>query len=374
MKIAIFGLTISSSWGNGHATPYRAILRALHRNGHRLTFFEKDVPYYALRRDFDSCDFCELVLYRSWGEIREFARSVMAEFDAVICASYCPDGARIIDDLIEIGGPARIFYDLDTPITLNRLEREDLDYLRRDQIPCFDTYLSFTGGSILDELVTEWGAQRAYPLYGCVDPEVHTRVPARNDFRCDFSYMGTYATDRQQKLEALFLSPAERLTDKQFVLAGSLYPWEMKFPVNVRRIEHVAPGDHPALYSSSRAALNITRNDMARYGYCPSGRFFEAAACRTPIISDWFEGLDTFFEVGGERRELILVESSEDVIEALSGNNDELAEIAGRAYNRTLTEHTGEHRAHELIHYIEEAMSRSAREKTRSFTVKGEIA
>src|SRR5438046_2028751 len=181
----------------------------------------------------------------------------MAEFDAVICASYCPDGARIIDDLIEIGGPVRIFYDLDTPITLNRLAREDLDYLRRDQIPSFDTYLSFTGGSILHELVTEWGAQRAYPLYGCVDPEVHAFVRARDDFRCDFSYMGTYAPDRQEKLEALFVRPAERFTDKQFVLAGSLYPWEMKFPSNVRCIEHVAPGQHPALYSSSRATLNI---------------------------------------------------------------------------------------------------------------------
>src|SRR5262249_21738981 len=157
------------------------------------------------------------------------------------------------------------------------LAREDLDYLRRDQIPCFDTYLSFTGGSILEELVNEWGAQRACPLYGCVDPEVHTRVPAHNEFRCDFSYMGTYASDRQQKLESLFLCPAERLADKQFVLAGSLYPWEMRFPLNVRRIEHVAPDDHSALYSSSRATLNITRNDMARYGYCPSGRFFEAA-------------------------------------------------------------------------------------------------
>jgi spore maturation protein CgeB len=375
LKIAIFGLTISSSWGNGHATPYRAILRALHhRKGHQITFFEKDVPYYALRRDFNACEFCELVLYSSWEEIRAFARRSVAESDAVISASYCPDGARIIEDIIDIRGPAKIFYDLDTPITLSNLASGDLDYLRRSQIPYFETYLSFTGGRILDELVNEWGAQRARPLYGCVDPQVHAGVLPREEFRCDFSYMGTYAADRQQKLEALFLAPAERMIDKQFMIAGSLYPWEMKFPLNVRRIEHVAPVDHPVLYSSSRATLNITRNEMARCGYCPSGRFFEAAACSTPVISDWFEGLDTFFEVGGAQPELILAKSSEDVIAALGRSDDELAEMAGRARRRALSQHTGEHRAEDLIRYIEEAMSGPPQTRTQSFTAKGEVA
>ena len=374
LRIAIFGLTISSSWGNGHATPYRAILRALHRKGHQLTFFEKDVPYYALRRDFNTCEFCDLVLYSSWDETRNFARKTVAESDAVICASYCPDGARIIDDILEIQGPAKIFYDLDTPITLSSLAHGDLDYLRRSHIPHFDSYLSFSGGRILDELVNKWGAQSAHPLYGCVDPEVHQRVPARDEFRCDLSYMGTYAADRQQKLEELFLTPADRLTNKQFVLAGSLYPWENKFPQNVQRIEHVAPADHAILYSSSRATLNITRNDMARSGYCPSGRFFEAAACCTAIISDWFDGLDTFFEVGGDNPELILARNSEDVIEALARNDDELTEIARRARRRALSQHTGEHRAEDLIRYIEEAMDSSPQKRTQSLTAKGKVA
>jgi len=373
LKIAIFGLTISSSWGNGHATPYRAILRALHRNGHKIAFFEKDVPYYALRRDFKACDFCDLVLYSSWDEIRPFACRVVAESAAVIFASYCPDGARIIDDIIEINGPAKIFYDLDTPITLNGLVRGDLSYLRRDQISSFDTYLSFTGGRILDALVTDWGAHRARPLYGCVDPEVHAPVPARNEFRCDFGYMGTYAADRQQKLEELFLAPARSLSEKEFVLAGSLYPWQMSFPANVRRIEHVAPMDHPAFYSSSRATLNITRIDMARCGYCPSGRFFEAAACGTPIISDWFEGLDTFFQVDGDQPELILVERSEDVIAALGRTDHELAEMAERAYRRALEQHTGEHRAADLIRYVAEAI-RGSSQQAAQFAAKGEVA
>lgn len=371
MKIAIFGLTISSSWGNGHATPYRAILRALARQGHQISFFEKDVPYYALRRDFSSSEFCDLILYSSWEEIRAFAQSIVAECDAVIFASYCPDGARIIDDLIEMPRPAKLFYDLDTPITLGNLISRELDYLRRDQIPLFDMYLSFTGGRIVDELTGQWGARQARPLYGCVDPEVHARVAASDQFSCDLSYMGTYAADRQQKLEELFLAPARELPSKEFVLAGSMYPWGMEVPSNVQRIEHVAPTDHSALYSSSRATLNITRNDMARFGYCPSGRFFEAAACGTPIISDWFEGLDTFFDISPERPELIIASSSKDVISALNRSADELRETAARARRRTLAEHTGEHRAEELIGYVEEAIGSSR--QTLS-TAKGEVA
>lgn len=371
LNIAIFGLTISSSWGNGHATPYRAILRALARQGHRISFFEKDVPYYALRRDFTACDFCELFLYSSWEHIRPCAQRIVAECDAVIFASYCPDGARIIDDIVEIPGPRKLFYDLDTPVTLSNLMSRELDYLRREQIPLFDMYLSFTGGRILDELVTHWGARQARPLYGCVDPHVHTRVPATDDLCCDLSYMGTYAADRQEKLEELFLAPARELPSRKFVLAGSMYPWEMKLRANIERIDHVAPADHPALYSSSRATLNITRNEMARFGYCPSGRFFEAAACGAPIISDWFEGLDTFFNVGRESPELIVTSSRDEVISALNRSDDELREIAARAYRRTVAEHTGERRAEDLIRYIEETMSNSRRQL---FTVKGEVA
>lgn len=374
MKITIFGLTISSSWGNGHATPYRAVLRALKRKGHHVTFFEKDVPYYASRRDFTLCDFCELRLYPDWEEVRAQARACAGESDVVICASYCPGGARIIDEVMDLAGPAKIFYDLDTPITLRNLSFGDLDYIRAEQIPAFDSYLSFTGGRILEELVHRWGARRACPLYGCVDPDVHVRVPVQDEFRCDFSYMGTYAPDRQQKLEELFLAPARRLSEGRFVLAGSLYPREMQFPGNVRHIEHVTPSDHSALYSSSRATLNITRDEMANSGYCPSGRFFEAAACGAPIVSDWFEGLNTFFETDGSGAELLVVRSEEDVVSALRLPEEELARIAARARERTLAEHTGERRAEELLRYLEAARSSSALNESEMMTAKGEVA
>lgn len=352
MKITIFGLTISSSWGNGHATPYRAILRALARGGHRITFYEKDVEYYYWRRDLPCCDYCDIVLYGSWEEARQQAIGEAAESDAVIVGSYCPEGARISDEVLALGRPLRIFYDLDTPITLAQLEEGDLEYLRRDQMPGFDLYLSFTGGETLQKLEERWGVGRARALYGCVDPQIHSRVEAREEFRCDLSYMGTYAADRQQKVQELFLTPMQLMPDAQFVLAGTMYPKGGEWPANLWRFDHVAPKDHPALYSSSRATLNITRHGMARGGYCPSGRFFEAAACGTPILSDWFEGLDSFFRDG---EEIYVVNTAEEVIRALHNSEEELTRVASRARERTMTEHTGEARALEFLRYLEEA-------------------
>lgn len=359
MKITIFGLTLSSAWGNGHATPYRAILKALHACGHDVTFYERDVDYYARRRDFTQCAYCKLVLYPDWDHARQWALAEAAHSDVVISGSYVPEGARINDELLALAQPLHVFYDLDAPITLAALESSAVegktpavDYLRADQIPAFDLYLSFTGGSILQELEENWGARRAHPLYGCVDPEVHTRVAPRELLACKLSYMGTYAADRQQKLEELFLEPARRLSDSAFVLAGSLYP-RLSWPANVQRFEHVAPADHPALYSSSRATLNLTREGMAAHGgFCPSGRFFEAAACGTPILTDWFEGLDSFFAPG---EEVFVVQTTDDVVAALRCPAVEFDRLAKRARQRTLQEHTGVNRARQLLDYLQEA-------------------
>jgi len=363
MKITIFGLTVSSSWGNGHATPYRALLKGLSKLGHEVHFFEKDVPYYARHRDLLSSPFCELHLYSDWEGARRSALEAAAQSDAVMCASYCPCGARIIDEVLDLSRPVKLFYDLDTPVTIGALERGQIEYLRAEQIPEFDVYLSFTGGGTLDELMSGWGARLALPLYGCVDPDVHFRTDVPPEYRSDFSYMGTYAADRQQKLEALFLEPARRTPAKRFVLAGSMYPWSWRWPENVKRFEHVSPTDHAALYSSSRLTLNLTRTEMARWGYCPSGRFFEAAACRTPIVTDWFRGLDHFFDC---RRELMVVSSAEEVTHALSLSDSELEHMAAMARQRTLDEHTGDRRARELIRAIEHASESPQRQKARS--------
>jgi spore maturation protein CgeB len=276
----------------------------------------------------------------------------------VLCASFCPEGARIIDEALDLAGPFKVFYDLDTPVTLNKVARGESEYLREDQIPEFDLYLSFTGGGTLEELTKRWNARLALPLYGCVDAELHTRVEPRPDFACDLSYMGTYAADRQQKLDELFLEPSRRGSKRSFVLAGSLYPWDWRWPENVRRIEHVAPADHSALYSSSRLTLNITRTEMARWGYCPSGRFFEAAACGTPILTDWFEGLDAFFDINGDP-ELLVARSSDEAAAAINLPDSELERIALRARERTLSEHTGERRAGQFLAALEQASSHS---------------
>jgi len=356
VKITVFGLTISSSWGNGHATPYRALLRALHRNGHQVHFFEKDVPYYRVRRDFDSCDYCHLTLYENWQQIRRAALKEAAESDVVMTASYLPEGAQINDEVLGLARPLRVFYDLDTPVTLANMEKRGVEYLGAEQIAGFDLVLSFTGGKALQELERRYGARMARALYGCVDPDDYRRIEPCREYLCDLSYMGTYAPDRQQKVDELFLDPARRHPERQFLLAGSLYPWdwEWRWPANVHRIEHVPPIDHPKLYSSSRITLNITRGDMALWGWCPSGRFFEAAACETPLITDWWEGLDSFFDVG---RDLCIVSRPEEVEQALEMDDSDLRRLARRARQRTLDDHTGQVRAMQLLQYLEEARS-----------------
>lgn len=354
MKITVFGLTISSSWGNGHATPYRAIFRALRRMGHEITFFERDVPYYRLRRDFASCEYCRLVLYEQWKQVRGQALSAARESDVVITASYLPEGQRINDELLELSGPLRVFYDLDTPVTLSSLRSGTVDYLRPEQLAEFDLVLSFTGGGALDELEQRYGARQALPLYGCVDPDIYFRVEPAPEFQCDLSYMGTYAADRQEKLDELFLEASRRHRERHFLLAGTLYPAGWNWGSNVRRLDHVAPFDHARFYSSSRLTLNITRADMARNGWCPSGRFFEAAACGTPVLTDWWDGLDSFFDVW---REIRVVRTAEEVEQALTAEESTLITMARRARERTLDEHTGTARARQLVHYLEQARS-----------------
>ncbi|HTK95646.1 MAG TPA: glycosyltransferase [Terriglobales bacterium] len=353
MKITFIGLTISSSWGNGHATPYRALLRALERRGCELVFYERDVHYYHQRRDFTRSDYCRLELYPSWSEVRTQALADARSSDAVVLGSFVSEGDRIADDLLALAEPLRVFYDLDTPVTLGRLANGRAEYIRGEQLRHFDLVLSFTGGGVLDVLEREYGARMARPLYGCVDPDVYQRTAPRAHFRSDLSYMGTYAPDRQEKLDVLFLEPARRLSHKLFLLAGALYPWEWgpHWPHNVYRMEHVAPAEHPAFYSSSRLTLNITRASMATYGYCPSGRFFEAAACGTPIVSDTWQGIEQFFRDG---EEVFLARTAEDVLAIFRRSDEELARVAARARERTLDEHTGDHRAAEFLGYLQE--------------------
>jgi spore maturation protein CgeB len=346
MKIVVFGLAVSSSWGNGHATLWRGLCRALARRGHDVVFYERDVPYYAAHRDLWSLPSGELRLYASWdGEAQARARRDLADADAAIVTSFCPDAAAA-ESLIVESHALRVFYDLDTPITLERLARgEDVFYIGPRGLADYDIVLSYTGGASLAALRERLGARAAVPLYGSVDPDAHQPAPTTPLFEADLSYLGTYAADRQAALDRLFLEPARRLPHRRFVLGGSQYPIDFPWTRNIFYMRHVAPDYHPAFFSSSRLTLNVTREAMAATGYCPSGRLFEAAACGAPILSDAWPGLDRFFEPG---REILVADTSEEAEAAIALTDDELERIANRARERTLAEHTADRRAEQL--------------------------
>lgn len=345
MKLVVFGLTISSSWGNGHATIWRGLVRALVGNGHQVVFFERDVPYYAEHRDLHEIPGGELVLYRQWGDVLSLAQRHLRDADVGMVTSYCPDGIAASGAVLE--SPAlHAFYDLDTPVTLARLRAgEELSYIGPRGLADFDLVLSYTGGTALDALRTELRASRVVPLYGSVDPDLHRPVPAREVYRADLSYLGTYAEDRQAALERLLIQTARRLPRQRFLIGGAQYPAAFPWTENIYFVRHVPPPEHPAFYCSSRWTLNVTRQAMAAMGYCPSGRLFEAAACGTPILSDWWEGLDEFFTPGTE---ILVARTTEDAVAALELPLEEVAVIARRARERTLAEHSAERRAAEL--------------------------
>ena len=354
MRLVIFGLTVSSSWGNGHATLWRGLLRALARRGHRFVFFERDVPWYAGARDLHALPGGELVLYPDWAGVRERAGRELADADVALVTSYCPDGLAATELLA--GGASRatrVFYDLDTPVTLENLHAgRDVPYLGARGLRDFDLVLSYTGGRALEALRTLLGARAVHTLYGHVDPQVHCRVPPRAPYRCELSYLGTYAADRQVALQSLFIEPAGLRPGLTFLIGGAQYPADFPWTGNIRFVRHMPPAEHPAFFSSSRLTLSVTRKAMVDNGHCPSGRLFEAAACGTPLLSDWWEGLDDFFAPG---REILVARSTAEALAALDLDDAQLARIARDARERVLAQHTSEHRAAELERLLEQA-------------------
>jgi spore maturation protein CgeB len=344
--LAIFGLTVSSSWGNGHATLWRGLIRELGRMGWRVSFYEKDVPYYRDTRDQNWIEGGDLVLYGDWNDVRGRAEEEIASADVALVTSYCPDGIAASRLVCDAPSALRVFYDLDTPVTLSQLKRgAKVDYLPPQGLSDFDLVLSYTGGRALDELRTILGARATAPLYGHVDPEVHRPGTSRAEFTGDLSYIGTYAPDRQQSLEALMVEPARQRPDLRFVIAGAQYPHEFPWTGNIHFVRHLPAVDHPDFYASSRLTLNVTRADMAAFGWCPSGRLFEAAACGAVIITDLWPGLEDFFSPG---RELIGATSTEDVLAALALPDGDLRDIAERGRERALSAHTSARRAAEF--------------------------
>jgi len=347
MHIVIFGLTISSSWGNGHATLWRSLVSAMLRRGHTVSFYEKDVPYYAGARDlYALADGGQLTLYSHLDDIRYQVRRDLNDADLAMCTSFCPDGPEACKLILDSSAEIKAFYDLDTPVTLDGLGTHGaVAYLPPGGLAAFDLVLSYTGGRALDELRSRLRARIALPLYGSVDPSSHHPAQPMEEFRATLSYLGTYAEDRQKKLAELLIQPAKLLPAQRFLIGGAQYPESFPWQENIAFVRHLPPELHPSFFSSCRATLNITRAVMACYGYCPSGRLFEAAACGAVLLTDDWDGLDTFFEPG---RELLRVTTSDDVVKALSLSDSELRSIAEAAQHRALAEHTGDCRIAEL--------------------------
>jgi len=351
LDIVILGLSITSSWGNGHATTYRGLVQALVARGHDVLFLERDVPWYAEARDLPTPPYGRTELYTSLDDLQDRFSSSIQRADVVMVGSYVPDGVAIGTWVTQTARGVTAFYDIDTPVTLAKLHSGEHDYLSPVLIPRYHLYLSFTGGPILTQLEGVYGAAMARPLYCAVDPSLY--APEARDWSYDLGYMGTYSADRQAALQGLLVEPAQHWPQGRFVVAGPQYPASIYWPANVTRIDHLPPSAHRSFYNAQRFTLNITRTAMRQVGYAPSVRLFEAAACATPIISDAWPGLETFFEPGAE---ILISRSSEETLRYLHDVPAEARYALGtRARARVLAEHTAEHRAATFETYVLEA-------------------
>jgi spore maturation protein CgeB len=344
LDIIVCGLTISSSWGNGHATTYRGLVRELAAQGHRVTFLERNVPWYSAHRDEPAPEGCSLHLYATLDDLRDRFGAAVRDADAVIVGSYVPQGVAVGRWVTQQARGVTAFYDIDTPVTLAKLVRGDHEYLEPALIGAYDVYLSFTGGPTLRRLERQWGAKRARPLYCSVDPGRYR--PNGEAPVWDLGYLGTWSEDRQPKVDALLIDVARRRPERRFAVGGPSYPDVGSWPSNLDYYPHVQPADHASFYCRQRATLNVTRADMVRAGYSPSVRLFEAAACGVPILSDAWEGIEEVLTPG---REVVLVRSADDVAAALDRDLSGVGE-AGR--RRVLAHHTSAHRAAELVEHL----------------------
>jgi spore maturation protein CgeB len=332
------------------------LVRELDKKGHKVTFLERDVPWYASNRDMPAPAFCKTILYNNLDDLKKLHSDLVAKADLVVVGSYVPEGVTVGHFVVNTAAGVTAFYDIDTPVTLAKLEREDYEYLHPDLISQYDMYLSFTGGPTLQKLEQEFGSPMAKAFYCSFDPELY--YPEKLPLTWDLGYLGTYSDDRQPPLQKLMLEAASEFKDGKFVVAGPQYPASIKWPGNVKRIEHLPPSEHRAFYNSQRFTMNITRADMINAGYSPSVRLFEAAACGTPIISDYWDGIDSIFEIGTE---ILIARSSTDTMHYIQDlSEEERMQIGERARKKVLAFHTAAHRATELENFYKEALCQTS--------------
>ena len=348
MRFVICGLSITSSWGNGHATTYRSLIQELARRGHDVLFLERDVPWYAKDRDLPNPKYCRVELYSNLDELRDRFTGEVRRADVAIVGSYVPEGVAVGKWVTATTRGVSAFYDIDTPVTLAKLECGDHEYIAPELIPLYQLYLSFTGGPTLVRLQSDYGSPAAKVLYCSVDPEIYHPEVCSQEW--ELGYLGTYSKDRQPKLDALLLEPARQWSEGRFAVAGPMYPEAVDWPSNVQRMEHLAPPAHRRFYNSQKFTLNVTRADMVRAGYSPSVRLFEAAACGTPIITDYWNGLETIFSIG---EEILVARSTREALRYVREMKDsERRAVGERAMKRIMKDHTAQRRAAQLEAYV----------------------
>lgn len=360
LDIVVCGLSLTSSWGNGHATTYRALLKALAALGHRIRFLERDVPWYRDNRDLPAPSFCKMELYESLSDLQSRFEPQIARADAIIIGSYVPEGVALGRWIADVAKGPVCFYDIDTPITLAKLAAGDYEYISPDLVRRYDRYFSFTGGPMLRRIEDSFGSPRAQPLYCSVDVSLYHPLPSQSK-RWLMGYLGTYSRDRQPTVDALLNSPARTLQEERFVIAGPGYPPSASNLGNLEIITHLPPAGHSSFYNSQQFTLNVTRAEMLAAGFSPSVRLFEAGACAVPIISDYWDGIESVFRIGSE---LLIAHSTDDCLRLLRDTRpDERSAIGQRARSRILAEHTSIQRAQQLEEYLLDAVRTAGRQR-----------
>jgi spore maturation protein CgeB len=353
MNIVILGLSITSSWGNEHAATYRGLVRELHNRNHQVLFLERDVPAYASHPDLINPAFCQVKRYSSVQDLEQQFTEHIRKADIVIVGSSIQDGVIVGEWVIKTAQGIKAFYDIDIALTLSKLDNEVCEYLHPLQIPKYDLYLSFSGGPTLEILEQKYGSPKARPLYSAFDPELY--YPEQQEVKWDLGYLSNYSDDRQLPLEKLMLDAARAWPAGRFVVAGNKYPESIHWSENTQLIPYLPSDQDRAFYNSQRFTQNITHSNFIKVGYAPSARLFEAAACCTPIISDYWEGLETFFDIDTE---ILVSYAAGDTLKYLREIcNSERKSIGSHASKKVMSHHTFAHRAQELESYIQELMT-----------------
>lgn len=346
--IAFFGSSLVSAYWNGAATYYRGIVKALHDRGYGVTFYEPDAYERQAHRDIPDPEWARVVVYSAEGEADlyralEDARSA----DILVKTS----GVGVFDELLEAAvldykapDALAIFWDVDAPATLDRLERNPSDSLRA-LVPQYDLVLTYGGGDPVVRGYLAAGARMCVPIYNALDPSTHHPVRREDRFEADLGFLGNRLPDRERRVEDFFFVAARELRDRRFLLGGN--GWHDKhLPSNVRYVGHVYTRDHNAFNCTPRAVLNVSRDSMARYGFSPATRVFEAGGAGACLITDAWEGIELFLEPG---REVLVASDGEGVAAHVAALEEHRArEIGAAAMRRILAEHTYAHRALQL--------------------------